>query len=127
MGHLPSSGEFRTCVAKHGCRASGPEVEISIAADGADHPILKSVNAASIWGKGSLYIVNSLTASTTPLLIGAIPEKAPETIAWTNRTKFGGTAFYTSLGYIDDFAQPVFRKLLANAVRWTVSKNTLTE
>ena len=54
----------------------GPEVEVSVAADGADHPILKGVNAASIKGKGSLYIVNPLAASTTPLLIGAIPEKA---------------------------------------------------
>jgi nicotinamidase-related amidase/type 1 glutamine amidotransferase len=99
----------------------GPEVEVSVAADGADHPILKGVNAASIKGKGSLYIVNPLAASTTPLLIGAIPEKASETIAWTNRTKFGGKSFYTSLGHVDDFAQPEFRKLLANAVQWAAT------
>ncbi len=101
----------------------GPEVSITVAANAASHRILKGVKADSIKGKGSLYIVNPLANSTTPLLVGAIPDKAPETIAWANRTKFGGKAFYTSLGHIDDFAQPEFRKLLANAVRWAASKD----
>ena len=100
----------------------GPEVAITVADNAASHRILKGVDAASIKGKGSLYIVNPLADSTTPLLIGAIPEKAPETIAWANQTKFGGKSFYTSLGHVDDFAQPEFRKLLANAVRWAASE-----
>ena len=101
---------------------AGPEVAITVASNAASHRILKDVDAASIKGKGSLYIVNPLADSTTPLLTGAIPDKSPETIAWTNRTKFGGKAFYTSLGHVDDFAQPEFRKLLTNAVRWAASK-----
>ena len=28
--------------------------------------------------------------------------------------------FFTSLGHIDDFQNPVFRKLLANGVFWTL-------
>tara|TARA_R110002073_G_scaffold46574_1_gene127118 strand:- start:136 stop:966 length:831 start_codon:yes stop_codon:yes gene_type:complete len=99
----------------------GPEVAITMAGNAASHEILKGVDAASIKGKGSLYIVNPLADSTTPLLIGTIPEKTPETIAWANRTKFGGKAFYTSLGHVDDFAQPEFRKLLTNAVRWAAT------
>lgn len=101
----------------------GPEVAITVADNAESHAILKGVKADSIKGQGSLYVVNPLAKSTTPLLVGAIPEKAPETIAWTNRTTFGGKAFYTSLGHVDDFAQPEFRKLLANAVRWAASKD----
>jgi nicotinamidase-related amidase/type 1 glutamine amidotransferase len=101
----------------------GPDVTVSVANGRRAHAILKGVNAISIRGKGSLYVVNPLAKSATPLLIGAISEKAPETIAWANRTKFGGKSFYTSLGHIDDFAQPEFRKLLANAVRWAASKD----
>jgi nicotinamidase-related amidase/type 1 glutamine amidotransferase len=101
---------------------AGPDVSVTVPGNAAAHRILKGVDAASIKGKGSLYVVNPLADSTTPLLIGAIPDKAAETIAWTNRTKFGGKAFYTSLGHVDDFAQPEFRKLLANAVRWAASR-----
>lgn len=102
---------------------AGPDVAVTVAEGAAIHPILKGVDTKSITGKGSLYIVNPLARSTTPLLIGAVPEKAAETIAWTNRTKFGGKSFYTSLGHVDDFAQPEFRRLLANAVRWAASKD----
>ena len=101
----------------------GPEVSISVAGNAASHPILKDVNASSIKGKGSLYVVNPLAESTTPLLVGEISEKPSETIAWTYRSKFGGKSFYTSLGHVDDFAQPEFRKLLANAVRWAAAKD----
>jgi type 1 glutamine amidotransferase len=100
----------------------GPDVAVTVAEGAAVHPILKGIDTKSITGKGSLYIVNPLAKSTTPLLIGAVPEKAAETIAWANQTKFGGKSFYTSLGHVDDFAQPEFRRLLANAVRWAASK-----
>lgn len=96
----------------------GPDVITSIPEDAMSHPILKGVDAASIIGKGSLYVVNPLADSTTPLLLGAIPDKPAETIAWVNRNRFGGKSFYTSLGHVGDFEQPAFRKLLANVVKW---------
>lgn len=99
---------------------AGPKVSISIATGAASHSLLDGVDAASITGKGSLYRVDPLAKSATPLLVGSIPGKPPETIAWTNRNRFGGKAFYTSLGHVDDFAQPPFRQLLANAIRWAV-------
>ena len=34
------------------------------------------------------------------------------------RSTDGGRTFYTSLGHIDDFKQPAFRRLLTNAVYW---------
>lgn len=97
---------------------AGPEVSISVADGASTHPLLKDIEAESIRGKGSLYRVNPLAKSATPLLVGTIPDQPPETIAWVNRTKFGGKSFYTSLGHVDDFAQPEFRKLLTNAIRW---------
>jgi type 1 glutamine amidotransferase len=54
-------------------------------------------------------------------LIGAIPGKEPEPVAWTNRYK-KSCVFYTSLGNLDDFKNPQFRRLLINAVFWVMNK-----
>jgi type 1 glutamine amidotransferase len=55
------------------------------------------------------------------LLIGTIPDKDPEPVAWTN-VHNGGRVFYTSLGHVDDFQDPQFNRLLTNAVLWTLGK-----
>jgi type 1 glutamine amidotransferase len=59
--------------------------------------------------------------STKTLLIGTIPDKEPEPIAWTNRYR-KSRIFYTSLGHVDDFKNPQFRQLLINAVFWAMEK-----
>jgi type 1 glutamine amidotransferase len=69
-------------------------------------------------GNGSLYKVRPLAKTTTALLIGTIPGKPSEPVAWVNTPKEGGRVFYTSLGHEEDFQQPAFNRLLANAVRW---------
>ena len=66
-------------------------------------------------GKGSLYQVSPLQSTAMPLLIGTIPDKPSEPIAWLNKRADGGTTFYTSLGHVGDFQQPAFRHLLKNA------------
>jgi hypothetical protein len=54
-------------------------------ADGAkDHAILRGVEVGTLIGNGSLYRVRPLTETTTPLLIGSIPNQPPEPVAWTN-------------------------------------------
>ena len=66
---------------------------------------------------GGLYFSTPLAASATPLVVGALPGRAPEPVAWTNR--FGKSRiFYTSLGQEEEFAQPAFQKLLENAMEW---------
>ena len=55
------------------------------------------------------------------LLIGTIPDKEPEPVAWTNTYK-NARIFYTSLGYPGDFDTPHFRKLLINAVFWSMDE-----
>ena len=83
-----------------------------------NHPILSGVDLAQLKGCGSLYKVNPLSTSTTALIHGSIPDIPEEAIAWTNVTRWGGRAFYTSLGHVDDFKQPAMNQLLKNAIYW---------
>ncbi len=101
---------------------AGPNVTVKVAEDAAQHPILSGVDVAKLQGTGSLYVVSPLAKSTKPLLIGTFDNKPSEPIAWTNQTKFGGKAFYTSFGHIGEFEQEPFNKMLSNAVQWALSK-----
>ena len=80
------------------------------------------VDVNTFKGMGSLYKVNPLSKGTTPLLTGTIEGQPVETIAWVNETKYGGKAFYTSLGHVDDFTQPAMNRLLKNAILWAADK-----
>ena len=98
---------------------AGPQTIISVASDQmAHHPILVGVDVLALKGVGSLYQVSPLANSTQPLLIGQIPGKSPEPVAWLNQRRDGGTTFYTSLGHTGDFEQPAFRQVLLNACRF---------
>jgi nicotinamidase-related amidase/type 1 glutamine amidotransferase len=98
-----------------------PRTKVALA-DGAEgHPILRGVNADELLGNGSLYLVRPLAEGTTPLLIGSVPDKEPEPIAYTNLAgSKKARVFYTSFGHPDDFENPHFRKLLQNAVFWSI-------
>ena len=97
---------------------AGPKVKLTAPENAAGHAILTGVDPATFVGNGSLYVCKPLKESTQRLLTGAIEGKEPEPIAWTNIRTDGGRTFYTSLGHIDDFKQPGFRRLLTNAVYW---------
>jgi nicotinamidase-related amidase/type 1 glutamine amidotransferase len=95
---------------------AGPETKVSPAEGSNAAPeLLENVNITELVGKGSLYEVSPLQPTATPLLIGSIPDKPSEPIAWVNKRADGGTTFYTSLGHVGDFEQPAFRQLLKNA------------
>ncbi len=96
----------------------GPKVDVKIATDTKPHAILAGVDVKSLHGAGSLYVVSPLAKSATAVLTGTIPGKRTEPIAWVNQTKSGSRVFYTSLGHVGDFEQPVFREFLSNAVHW---------
>jgi len=104
----------------HNHYAAGPKVTVTPVAGAASHPILKGVELPLL-SNGSLYRANPLAASATLLLVGTIPDKEPEPVAWTNRYK-SSRVFYTSLGHPDDFVNPQFRKMLINAVFWAMDK-----
>lgn len=98
----------------------GPKSQLSAAPGAKDHPILRGLDLGQLVGNGSLYRTAPLAASTTPLVLGAIPKFPVEPVAWTNTTRAGGRVFYTSLGHPVDFDSPAFRKLLLNGICWTL-------
>jgi len=106
----------------HGHYGGGPKTTVTIAKGGKGHPILAGVKAP-FTTKGSLYRTSPLAESTTLLLMGAIPGKEPEPLAWTN-TYGKSRIFYTSLGHVDDFKgkDPPLVRLLRNAVFWALNK-----
>ena len=66
---------------------------------------------------GSLYRNTPIANGRDSLLMSASTHEHDEPVAWT-RTHVGGRVFYTSLGHQDDFEEPSFLRLLANAVLW---------
>jgi nicotinamidase-related amidase/type 1 glutamine amidotransferase len=104
-----------------GHHGDGPHVALATAPGAERHPILRGIDYHHFVGNGSLYKVAPLAGSTTPLVIGSIPQQNPEPVAWTNTSRAGQSrVFYTSLGHPDDFQQPAFRKLLLNGICWTL-------
>jgi nicotinamidase-related amidase len=103
---------------------AGPTVELQPASDltQAEQSILEGVDVQQWKGYGSLYQVSPLLPGTKVLILGTIPEKPQEPMAWVYRRSDGGKSFYTSLGHIDDFSQEGFIRLLNNAVAWGVQK-----
>jgi type 1 glutamine amidotransferase len=99
---------------------SGPKCTVTPASDAQGHAILAGVKLP-FTSDGSLYRVSPLASSTKPLLIGTIPDKEPEPVAWTNSYK-QSRVFFTSLGHADDFKHPAFRRLLLNAVFWAMDR-----
>jgi hypothetical protein len=111
-----------------GHHGNGPQTAIALADGASAHAILRGLLDANqqtiangLVGHASLYQVRPLTDTTSPLLIGSIPGKEPEPIAWTNRAgPRAARVFNTTLGHVDDFANPSFRKLLVNALYWAL-------
>lgn len=87
-----------------------------------DHPILKGIAREDFPAGGSLYRTAPLKPGATILMTGTIADQPGEPLAWTFVREDGGRSFYTSLGHVDDFQQPVFRQMLTNAIRWTLEE-----
>jgi type 1 glutamine amidotransferase/nicotinamidase-related amidase len=104
-----------------GHHGKAPKVALAVAPGANEHPILRGVDLGQFAGNGSLYRAAPLAASTTPLLLGTIPDKGAEPVAWTNQPRVGGgRVFYTSLGHPEDFENPAYRKLLVNGICWAL-------
>jgi len=104
-----------------GHHGDGPRVATSVAPGATAHPILVGIDPTKIGSAGSLYKVVPLMPSTTPVLMGSIPNFPTEPVAWTNSPRAGGSrVFYTSLGHPDDFNNAAFCKLLLQGICWTI-------
>lgn len=100
---------------------NGPKSAVSLAPGAAGHAILRGVEVEKLVGNGSLYQVKPLVETAQALLMGAIPDKEAEPIAWTNLAgPKKARVFFTSLGHEGDFQNPAFRKLLVNGVFWAI-------
>ena len=85
---------------------------------GSEHPILTGIRRDAFKVTSHLYRGRDLADTTTTLLVGKLPAKnVTEPVAWIN-TPGDQKIFYTSLGNVDDFENPAFRRLLLNAVLW---------
>lgn len=84
------------------------------------HPILAGVPDGEFSVGSSLYKTSPIADSATLLMTGRVAGvEQHEPVAWTNQYK-GSRVFYTSLGGPEDFKLPAFRKMLQNAVGWTL-------
>ncbi|MGB0578703.1 MAG: ThuA domain-containing protein [Limisphaerales bacterium] len=85
-------------------------------------PLLAGVKPERISGDKSLYKVLPLAKDSAPLLLGSATGRPPaQPVAWTRRHgEKGARVFYTSLGAPQDMKQPDVRRLLVNAVKWTL-------
>ena len=100
-----------------------PPAAISVAGGAEKHPILTGVKVAALTGSGSLYLTGPLKGEATALLLGAVPGKAAEPVAWTHVAgPRQARVFYSSLGHPGDFRQPAFRRLLLNGILWALNR-----
>ncbi|HEX4769582.1 MAG TPA: hypothetical protein VH351_02050 [Bryobacteraceae bacterium] len=108
------------------------------ASDAATSPILRGIEDGEIWGPTDTYEVRfPMPATCRPLLLGQVlswlsPEGTPVKgkndpmmpIAWTNAftTESGKTArvFTSTIGAADDIENATLRRMIVNAVYWTV-------
>jgi len=93
---------------------------IKVRPEAAAHPILQGVEKEFVAG-GSLYRNEPLPPSSTVLLTGSVSDQPPEPVAWTHLYK-KARVFYTSLGHPRDFDNASFRRLLTNAIFWTLNR-----
>lgn len=92
----------------------------------AAHPVLAGMDPEEFRVPSHLYKNPNLAASVTVLMTARMdgrPEIEP--VAWVN-TANGRRVFYTSLGSVEDFEVPQFRRLLRNGVLWALGRDTLT-
>jgi len=83
------------------------------------HPILKGVGKIT---SNKLYKAGPLAKGATVLQQGDIGTDK-HAVSWINSWK-GGRTFYTSLGVPKDFENENFRRMLANAIFWSVDRKS---
>lgn len=88
------------------------------------HPILAGLARWRFHSPGTLYKFPALAPGTAVVLRGTANwdgRMVEQPVAWTYETG-GRRSFYTSLGHPGDFEDPGFRRLLVNAVFWSLGR-----
>jgi len=86
------------------------------------HLVLVGVKPSALRVTSHLYKFTNLSTTSVVLLRGRVEgtEKI-EPVAWVNTAK-GRRVFFTSLGNLDDFQSPMFRRLLLNGITWCLGE-----
>jgi len=106
--------------------------QVAMTLDSGNHPILRGLVSTKFHSGGTLYRYGAMNSTTEVLLRGRqvqdqdqrkpIEWTNTEPVAWTNTDDDGGRVFYTSLGHPKDFEQRPFRRMLTNAVYWSLGQ-----
>ncbi len=106
----------------------GPATMARVIADVLAHPVLTGMPTNQTRFRSHLYRSRNLAPGTIALVNGELEGKQDtvEPIAWVN-TAGNARHFYTSLGSPEDFEEPAFRRLLLNAVLWSVGQQVPPE
>ena len=92
----------------------------------AAHPVLQGVEPQPFHSGGTLYRMYDLIPEAELLANGSAEadgERQTYPVAWV-RDRAGSRIFATTLGHESDFAQPSFRRMLANAIAWGLERST---
>jgi len=119
QGHYPGNPE-RSAIGVNGNRfpegqPEGPTLEVRINRNAKNHPILNGIG--DFRSKYSLYKTSPVAPDVELLMTGTIPGEKPEPLAWTRIHK-GARICYIALGGLQDFENPTFLRLVANALFW---------
>ena len=122
-----------TWIAHHG-RHGVQSTRGVFAPDAAQHPILRGVRDGEIWGSTDVYRVRlPLPGDSRPLILGQVlqgmkPSDPPAEgaqnfpmmpVAWVKTYK-GARVFNTTMGAATDLENEALRRLVVNAVFWTL-------
>ncbi|MGH2647504.1 MAG: ThuA domain-containing protein [Ginsengibacter sp.] len=108
-----------------GCENRGygptePGMDVNIAPEMTNHPIVKGIQPQQWHSKGNVYLVAPLLDKGARVLLKGKMNDRTEPVAWT-RIAGKSKIFYTSLGYPTDFKEPQFVTLLINAIKWIIN------
>ena len=99
--------------------------DVSIVANAVQHPVLQGI-VGPFHVRSWLYQVrpNWPPEDAVWLLLGTAvnPNKSAQEnpVAWTWKNKFGGRAFFTTLGHPEDFSVEAVQRLVINGVHWSL-------
>src|SRR5688572_2718346 len=89
-----------------------PATVVRVVPEYLGHPVMTGVEPAEFRVTSHLYKYRNLIRTVTPLLRGQVEGRSDvEPVAWINSND-NRRVFYTSLGSPEDFALPVFQRLL---------------
>lgn len=93
---------------------------VDVVRTNSSHVALTGVKASGLRVTSHLYKYRKPGPGVVTLLQGHVEGRTEiEPVAWVNEVG-GGRVFYTSLGNVEDFAVPAFRRLLLNGLLWSL-------